>query len=149
MKFHWKMPLKINRTIPVKIRSAPSCRRCRASDEDGRGKILHTRNRKQIQSIANCNWQSIGQFQQKSTGQVQATTLEKSHWQVKVRLNTPLKIHWKMPLKIHDEFWGVDFWCAIFCPLSCRCVERRIRLRTDGVNTNGAAAKVTISDRLC
>ena len=21
-----------------------------------------------------------------------------------------------MPLTIHDDFWGVDFWCAIFCP---------------------------------
>ena len=25
-----------------------------------------------------------------------------------------LKIHWKPPLKIHDEFWGIDFCCAIF-----------------------------------
>ena len=30
----------------------------------------------------------------------------------------PLKIRWKMPLKIHDDFWGVDFWCAIVCPYS-------------------------------
>ena len=30
----------------------------------------------------------------------------------------PLRIHCKMPLKVHDDFCGVDFWCAICCPYS-------------------------------
>ena len=27
-----------------------------------------------------------------------------------------VKCHWQLPLKIHDDFWGVDFWRATFCP---------------------------------
>ena len=42
---------------------------------------------------------------------------------LKIHLKMPLKIHLKMPLKIHDDFWGVDFWRAIFCPYS-RCLSR-------------------------
>ena len=39
---------------------------------------------------------------------------------VKAKCDTPeitkVELHWKMPLTIHDDFRGVDFWCAIFCP---------------------------------
>ena len=43
-------------------------------------------------------------------------SFETYHWQVKIRRNMPLEIQLNMPLKIHDDFWDVDFWCAIFCP---------------------------------
>ena len=33
---------------------------------------------------------------------------------MKFRWEMPLNIPWKMPLEIHDDFRGVDFWCAIF-----------------------------------
>ena len=33
---------------------------------------------------------------------------------MKLCWNIPLNIHWIIPLKIHDDFWGVDFWFAVF-----------------------------------
>ena len=51
----------------------------------------------------------------KSTGQV--TIL---WWNMKQDMNLCWKmlpkVHWKTPLNVHDDFRGVDFWCAIFCP---------------------------------
>ena len=41
-------------------------------------------------------------------------------WKIPLTSVIPLKhaieVHWKMPLKMHDDFSGVDFGCAIFCP---------------------------------
>ena len=42
-----------------------------------------------------------------------------THWKVTIPWNIycwQVKIRWKMSLIIHDDFGGVDFWCAIFCP---------------------------------
>ena len=68
---------------------------------EDRGKRLHARNHKSEIPLENAmenpfvdssripldKWQSVGHY----------------NWK------------WKTPLKIH-YFWGVDFWCAIFCP---------------------------------
>ena len=71
--------------------------------------VLHTRNHKSEIPLENSSnnplnkWQSFGQCR----------------WKV--------KSCWKMPLQIHDDFWGVDFWCAIFCPYRLRSQKSRVR----------------------
>ena len=46
--------------------------------------------------------------------------------------NITHQIHWKMPLKVHDDFRGVDFWCAIFCPCQATPVCRWTRQSGEG-----------------
>ena len=67
--------------------------------------ITHQKSQK-WSSMGKCHWKFIATFQWKSTGKWQS--FRKYRWKV--------KSCWKMPLKVHDDFWGVDFWGAIYCP---------------------------------
>ena len=37
-------------------------------------------------------------------------------WQSFGNYHRKVKFCRKMPLKTHDDFWGVNFWRAVFCP---------------------------------
>ena len=50
-----------------------------------------------------------------------SSSFVKYHWQLKSGWKMT-KVHRKMPLvEIHDDFWGVDFRCAFFCPERSSC----------------------------
>ena len=88
---------------------------------------LHTRNHKSEIPLENATESPYGNSSKNPLDERQS--FGTYNWQVKFRWSMPLESHWKMPQKIHDDFWGVDLWCAIFCPLLCRDEEGPVALR--------------------
>ena len=76
------------------------------------GQNIAHQNSQKWTSFGKCHWQFQRQIRWESDNPSEHTT---QMW------NSAGKCNWnsldKMPLKLHDDFWGVDFWCAIFGPL--------------------------------
>ena len=79
-----------------------------------RCQILHARNHKSEIILENATASPLGHSRATPRGKWQS--FGKYHWQMNVCSKMSLTIHWNIPLKIRDDFWGVDFWCAIFWP---------------------------------
>ena len=100
-----------------------------------RGKLLHTRSPKHEQSLEHIseihwtipvqlNWTSdnpLGNTADKWSSVLKChwTSIGKCHW-IKHIQYLYIYIYMYIWRRIHDYFWGVDVWCAICCPSSCK-----------------------------
>ena len=116
----------VNQPPALFLAVPPFCSRAGWTKRQDQGKILHTRSHKHEHPLENATENPLD-----NSSKIPQVTIPRK---TPLTSEIPLANTSEMPLIIHEDFRGVDFWRAIFCPWSDGA------LRCLGSGASGASA---------